>query len=1301
MKKITFCLLALLITCTMWQVNAQTVSSGNIDTAIPDGNPTGVTVNLVVTDNLTITDLNFSTEIIHSWASDLAITLESPAGTIITVYDPASCSQNSIRVTLDDAAAALPPCDASTTTPTTLPYVGPYSYTADGTFKPFSALSAFNGENTMGTWKMKVVDGVGGDPGFIRDWSLTYVGFVPPPPPAGLVTFCATDNPQAIDDFNTATSLVNVTDSGTIGAMTSEYVFDEVFTELQHQRAGDLIFTLTSPEGTVFDLCSNNGGSTGLDAVEDFILRDDSTNGNVIAWAGAPTAADYIAEGGALNAAFDGEEINGVWTLTISDGGFGDEGDLFDFCLAFIANGVVGNPPIITCPADVMANNDLDECSAVVNYSLPSVFDFEDTPNPTPVLVSGPVTGSMFPVGTTNVVFEATDSDGNTVQCDFDVIISDSQAPDAMCVGSITVELDPVTGMVSITPDMIDDGSTDNCGIDTYALDIDTFDCTMLGDNTVELTVTDDAGNASTCTATVVVEDNTAPEIVCIGEQLVPPVTDSTSPGSAIVSTTVSTLTVGNDVAIDDLNVNLDISHAWIGDIIVTLESPMGTVVTLIDQIGAPLTLFGCPDDGVLVTLDDAAANPIEDSCSGGVITGDFSPNGSLADFNGEDTAGDWTLTIVDTFTGGDDGVLNSWGITYEFAPMVTPPYEAVLEPDGTVTIDPNDLIDSVNEICNYTVTAGGATGSTPSSCDLSSSTPDDATSSNVWDRPFAGGTCCSGLGPVSYDVYGPFTVDASGSYTIDSTQSFDGYIFVYETAFDPLDQTTNFVAGDDDGPGGIGTSQIMTTLNTGTEYYIVTTGFSAGDFGTYTSAITGPGTVTCGASGGPGGFVLTCENLGMNTIEVTVTDEAGNTATCMATVNVTDVTAPEVICSGSPGPNSGSASASPGAAIPDNNPAGLSSTISITQDWAIDDLNIDIDVTHTWVGDLEITLESPAGTVVTLFESGCSANDMMFTFDDEGTGNLATCTAGSDSDAYPEDSYVPDNPLSAFDGENTMGDWILNISDNAGLDTGTLNAWGLTYTYMDPGTPLTVSLDENGMATITAQDVLLNYDDADACGINTALLDITDFDCDDAGTSVMVVVLVSDASGNTSTCTAEVNIVDDMAPVLTCPGDQTVDSSDDTGVYVVPDYFDTGDATATDNCTDPVVNTQDPAPGTTMGVGPTHPVTLTSTDEAGNVSTCTFNVEVEFLGVQDNALENAISMYPNPASSQVTIANKSNIALQQVMIYDVNGKLVNQINLSNMQGEKVIDVSALSSGIYMVRIIGDQASVVKRLIKK
>ena len=75
--------------------------------------------------------------------------------------------------------------------------------------------------------------------------------------------------------------------------------------------------------------------------------------------------------------------------------------------------------------------------------------------------------------------------------------------------------------------------------------------------------------------------------------------------------------------------------------------------------------------------------------------------------------------------------------------------------------------------------------------------------------------------------------------------------------------------------------------------------------------------------------------------------------------------------------------------------------------------------------------------------------------------------------------------------------------------------------------------------------------------------------------------------------------------------------------------------------------------------------------------------------------------MYPNPANNQVTISNGSNLALDQAVIYDTNGKLINTIDLRAMQSEQVIDVADLATGVYMIQISSENATIVKRLIKQ
>ncbi|GAB4252722.1 MAG: hypothetical protein Kow0027_17600 [Saprospiraceae bacterium] len=116
-------------------------------------------------------------------------------------------------------------------------------------------------------------------------------------------------------------------------------------------------------------------------------------------------------------------------------------------------------------------------------------------------------------VGANTVTLTVNDGNGNTGTCTATVTVNDNIDPTASCKNH-TVALDN-SGNASITPADVNDGSSDNCGIGNISVSPSSFGCANVGANTVTLTVTDVNGNISTCTATVTVEDNTAPTALC------------------------------------------------------------------------------------------------------------------------------------------------------------------------------------------------------------------------------------------------------------------------------------------------------------------------------------------------------------------------------------------------------------------------------------------------------------------------------------------------------------------------------------------------------------------------------------------------------------------------------------------------------------------------------------------------------------------------------------------------------------------------------------------------------------------
>jgi len=144
--------------------------------------------------------------------------------------------------------------------------------------------------------------------------------------------------------------------------------------------------------------------------------------------------------------------------------------------------------------------------------------------------------------------------------------------------------------------------------------------------------------------------------------------TTSASPGAAIDdnATTTSSIALSGTGRIRDIDVRLDVAHAYVGDLTATLTSPDGTTVQLFEDVGGAGTNF---TDTV---FDDEAATSVVAGAA--PFTGSYRPESPLSAFDGETVGGTWTLAVSDGATG-DTGTLSSWGATRGLAVCnVTPP---------------------------------------------------------------------------------------------------------------------------------------------------------------------------------------------------------------------------------------------------------------------------------------------------------------------------------------------------------------------------------------------------------------------------------------------------------------------------------------------------------------------------------------------------------------------------------------------------------------------------------------------------
>lgn len=1099
--------------------------------------------------------------------------------------------------------------------------------------------------------------------------------------------------------------------------------------------------------------------------------------------------------------------------------------------VAFSTDPVVGDAPQIICPIDITLPNETGTCGAQVFFNDAQAFDAEDGLLPV-VQIAGPGTGSVFPIGTTVISFAATDSDGNTSVCHFNITIEDVDDPIAVCQ-NYTIELDEngeavleaymlnggydysctysvglydtfgdgwnggeldvvvggttvLSGLTIATgagPEWHDfavspgesieilytagswstenwfqvsdgsqgsgdviysttqnqtpaathdvsnlcdggDGSSDGCGQVFFSFDPEglvttmTMDCLALGDNEVTLYVTDEGGNQVFCMVIVTVEDNIAPEIVCLpgGATSVSEDFDAGLPAGWSVTANTGTCNwqAGNlpgwtgyvfstpAIFFDDdaCGSGAAPSNVSLTSAVYDLSASASASVTYdvaYRHLGGSSLTIEVFDGAAWQTIDSYTANQTV------TTAGPFDVSAyANADFQVRftfDDGGGWVWgAAIDNFL-----------LEYEVPSADTPKY--YLDANGQVAVPITDLYLSATDNCSVSVTVVGAG---MESCAQA------VADNNMQNAGFLGGDTNQSLA-VDIDVEEELTfaidqikVNVAGDATFfniiireddgglpgDALMTLDDVSIVGEVhngdnfGFPFYTYTLNVSASGIELDGGATGTKYWMEVQSDAVAWESTTASVLGLNGAFMNDGTSGAWIIgtseyvyeliglCGSGDGTEA-IFTCADLGFTQVTVVATDAAGNTTSCVTTIEIIDDIAP----------------------------------ILVTQDITVYlDENGQATITYEDV----LAYHPDDYYVITI---GGDNGSWAEGFTDFIVDVTEDATISFDWD------YVSNDPLAGWDsfGYIINGTYtqltnpaITHQSGSATVSVSAGDVFGFRAQTDDNDFGNTVTTITEFQPGFTGQfapenwtEVLTNSDGSayfvvipggalawDNCGIVTGAVSVPNFTCADIGTPVTIDVFVADASGNTATSTAVVTVVDELAPQIECLEDTVVQVPEDE-TYTLPDYVASGEVTIVDNCTEPVTDySQSPAAGTELAIG-THIITITATDEYGNESSCSFELEVEEeLGTQDNTLSGVV-MYPNPAANIVTIVNNSTISLSSVALYDVAGKVVMTVDLSQMTNEQTLDISGLSSGVYMVHINGEDSSVVKRLIKK
>ncbi|MFS4417993.1 reprolysin-like metallopeptidase [Maribacter sp. 2307ULW6-5] len=397
-----------------------------------------------------------------------------------------------------------------------------------------------------------------------------------------------------------------------------------------------------------------------------------------------------------------------------------------------------------------------------------------------------------------------------------------------------------------------------------------------------------------------------------------------------------------------------------------------------------------------------------------------------------------------------------------------------------------------------------------------------------------------------------------------------------------------------------------------------------------------------------------------------------------------------------------------------------ITSKMAFFEDLPVADINVNLDLDHTFLADLTISLTSPAGTTVVLVSSSCGdARNINAVFDDD--AQAFSCFANPAISG----TVRPLGSLSSFNGESLLGEWILEVVDNAPSDGGTLNGFSLEVCVEGQFRP---DADNDGV-----------FDDGDDLCLNTPLGQ----EVDASGCAVyrfpkenFTVTLESESCRNANDGQLQITpkLILDYGITVSGPGVDAEQAFTDgytlsdlgDGSYTVCITAMDGDLVYEEQCLEVVIS-QPEALNVAAKVatdGQTVVLDLRGADlynvELNGITTQTSEQQlrlalkngVNFLKVTTNRacqgtfeeqllVMGAPMAFPNPFNEATTLYVATSDAQLNLAIFSSDGKLLRQGDHRLQNGSVPLDFGRWPSGLYYIRFTGRSVSGTVKVIKR
>jgi len=896
-----------------------------------------------------------------------------------------------------------------------------------------------------------------------------------------------------------------------------------------------------------------------------------------------------------------------------------------------------------------------DNCSGAVNsYSLTGATTATN-------VVANTLNGVLFNKGVTTVTWKITDASGNIATCSFTVTVSDSQLPTIACVGNqsrsagITCTYTPSAGEFDPA------SSGDNCpgAITSYSLTGATSATNIVastlngvsfnkGITTVTWKITDASGNIANCSFTVTVSDNTPPSIVC--------------PGNQSVNVNSSCIHVAASGEFDPVSSADNCSGAIRSYSLTGATTATNVVANTLNGIN-----FNKGITTVTWKITDAAGNVA--TCSFTVTVNDNLPPTISCAGNKLRNAG-INCTYVssgsefDPLSFGDNcsGTVNSYSLSgaTTASNIVASTLNGVSLNKGVTTVTWKITDASGNSAtCSFTVTvsdntnptivcAGNQVRNAGLNCTYSSSTGEF--------DPVSSGDNCVGI-VTSYSLTGATSAFDVLAGTLDGVVFNKGITTVSWKITDAAGNIANcsftVTVSDNTLPTIVCVGNQSVSTNSGCAYVSSSGEFDPVSFGdncagALTSYTLSGATVATNVIANTLNGILM--NKGVTGVTWKITDASGNIATCSFTITVLDNTPPTIVCPGnlSRGTNSSCNYASTSGEFDpvssgDNCPGSFRSY----------SLSGVTNATNVIANSLNSVVFNRGITTVTWKVTDASGNFSTSSFDltiSENQLPTIICSGNQTRYANVNCSYTP----------------AAGELDPASV-TGSCSGYFLTYSLGGTG---------------TATNVIANTLNGVTFGLGFA----------------KITWMITDGSGNTQTCSFNLNVVDNTKPSVTCQSNITVTPN-------VPGCM----ASAT---IPPPLVTDCSLPASIMfeitGAGASGPtngatsvgsrnfntgttiITYTVTDAAGNTQTCPTSLTVinPLLGsvsgtitaTQNSSTTTSVNFVAEAGSAPYAFSYSLSVNGANAATYNVTASGTNTATIFQ---------SNSSAGIYVYRLLG------------